>query len=391
MTSERVFAGVDVSRGSISVAILSVLPDDIKRFSRRYKLLKFRPEQVYEFLELPFTHAVIEPTGGHYSRFWAEKLKAAGKEVLWVGHWEVASYREGLKIFDKTDKLDAIALACYGLERYGRAHFFLSERIETARKLRELYLELEFFNRLRTPIINRLRQQLAHECPELASKDPYEAWLANPSGLWHAIAGNPSPKWKKEIQASVGTGIGQFSRELASQLIQIRKAEQAIEANLELLLKDEEFKPYLEAMQPFHFGRSLEVAVLSSIFPMERFRGRDNPLGAFKLSLGLAQTWIESGDYKGWTAGGSAALRRAFWRWAFTVIPNGLKSGNIKINSPELAALRDYYLNGTMAHEKNDRGELELTHLSPGKGNQRLMRCCRRAATMLYRKLKALV
>lgn len=391
MPNNRIFAGVDVSCGSVSVAILDELPDDIKRFSKRYKLLKFKPSQVHELLGLAFTHAVIEPTGGHYSRFWAEKLKAAGKEVLWVGHWEVASYRESLKVFDKTDKLDAIALACYGLERYGRSHFFLSERIEIARKLRELYLELEFFNRLRTPIINRLRQQLAHECPELSDRNVSEPWLSGPAGLWKAIAGNPTPKWQKEIEASVGLGIGRFSHELANQLIQLRKAEQMIETELELLLKAEEFKQYLDAMEPFHFGRVLEVAILSSIFPMERFRGRDNPLGAFKLSLGLAQTWVESGNYTGWTAGGSSTLRTALWRWAYAIIPNGLKSGKFVAVSPELSALRDYYLNGSMTYEKTVAGGIELTHHSPGKGNQRLMRCCRRAVTMLYRKLRPLI
>jgi hypothetical protein len=383
-------AGVDVSRSSISVALLSQVPDDLKRWVKQNKPLKFRPVEVLDFLALPFEVAVLEPTGGHYSRFWAEQIKRSGKQVLWVGHWEVAAYRQSLKVFDKTDSLDAVALACYGIERYGKPHYFLNERIEIARQLRERYLELEFLNRVRTPIINRLRQQLAHECPELADRKVREPWLAPCAGLWRAIAGEPSPKWQRELEASVGLGLSPFSRDLAAQLISTRDCEIHIETQIEQLLGEPEFEPYLAAMQPFYFGKRLECAILSSIYPMTRFAGRDNPLGAFKLSLGLAQTWIESGDYTGWAAGGNSDLRRGFWRWAFMTIPVGLKSGNFSASSPELTALREYYQHGAVVETRSENG-VELVTLSPGKGNQRLMRCCRRAATLLFRKLKPLI
>lgn len=383
-------AGIDVSRGSITMAILDRAPDrELKEFIKSCKIYKFpkrgQPigEAIDELLALPFDGAVLEPTGTHYSKLWAEKIKASGREVKWVGHQEIAGYRKAWRLPDKTDKTDAVAIACYGIERWNIAGMFLDPRMETANQLRNYYLQIQFHNTATTPLINRLRQQLSWELPELSQHKASREWLAQPSGLWKAIAGDPKPKWSKIIDSSCGLGIGSFSRELAQQIVQSELALLRIETEIEALLKLPEFDRYLAAMQPFYFGRRTATALLANIYPFEKFAKRSNPLGAFKMSCGMAQIWHESGDFKGWIPGGDVECRKALWLWSFVTIPQQ------RVVSPELAALRDYYQNGSEQMVKNlDTGEMELKHFEAGKGSQRLMRTARRALTMLYRKIR---
>jgi hypothetical protein len=268
------------------------------------------------------------------------------------------------------------------LERWHNPSYFLDPRVGEAAKLRELYLQLHFLNRAATPVINRLRQQLTWECPELAEKDGQRLWLGGQAGVWRAIEGQEvAPRWSKIIGSSKGLGLGGFSRALAGQIVANEREQLRIETEIELILKGGEFERYLEAMAPFYFGRRTETAILSAIYPIERFAGHRNPLGAFKLCCGMAQVWHQSGDYTGWVPGGSVTIRSALWFWAKNNTPP--RKGGYGWTSPELEALRDYYQNGT---DIEVEGKIE--HLEPGKGSQRLMRVARRALTMLYRKLK---
>jgi transposase len=375
-------AGLDISRGSVTVAILEELPTiELRSFVKRCKVQKFKTAEIHELLALEFDAAILEPTGMHYARLWAELIEHSGREVRWVGHREVKGYRESWRLPDKTDKTDAIALACYGLERWHNRSYFIDPRIAEAAKLRELYLQLQFLNRSATPLINRLRQQLSWECPELSEKAAVRLWLGGSCGIWQAIAGQATPKWKQIIEHSQGLGIGRFSQALAAQIVSNELEQRRIESEIELILKGEHFQRYLEAMEPFHFGRRTATAILSAIYPIEKFAGHRNPLGAFKLSCGLAQVWHQSGDFTGWVPGGDVSIRNALWLWAKMAVPPH-KRGH-RFSSPELEVLRDYYQHGT---EVEIEGELK--HLDPGKGSQRLMRVARRALTMLYRKLK---
>ncbi|NJO81186.1 MAG: IS110 family transposase [Cyanobacteria bacterium RM1_2_2] len=376
-------AGIDVSRGSVTVAILDKLPDQrLKDFIKGCKIRKFKSAEIEQLLALEFDCAVLEPTGGHYSKFWAIKIEQSGRQVRWVGHREVHGYRESWRLPDKTDKTDAVALACYGLERWNMPGMFLELRDDLALELREKHLQIQFLNRSGVPFINRLRQQLHWECPELAEKTVDRRWLGGPAGMWRAIGGDSSPRWDAILNHSIGLGISPFSRELAAKITAIERSILRIESEIELLLQAPELKAYLTAMEPFHFGRRASVAILSAIYPLDKFRGKRNPLGAFKLSCGLAQVWVESGDFKGWSAGGDSNIRKALWLWAFVTIPQN------KVTSPELEILRDYYQNGSTQVIVKD-GVETVEHFDHGKGSQRLMRTARRALTMLYRKLRS--
>lgn len=117
-------------------------------------------------LALDFDVAILEPTGV-YSRIWRHWLRQAGREYRLVGHWELKSYREGWKLASKTDKLDAIALAMYGLERGDRPGAFLVERDST---LSDLVLLHSHLNRQKNGLQNNLRQRLSYQAPELAGR-----------------------------------------------------------------------------------------------------------------------------------------------------------------------------------------------------------------------------
>jgi Transposase len=373
-------AGIDVSKDSVTICILENLPDiELKRFCKSYKPIVIKLSSITEINSLEFDAAILEPTGGHYSRLWAELIRRSGRTVRWVGHQEIAAYRKSYKLPDKTDKTDAVAIACYGLERWNEPGYFVTEKGEIALKLRELWLEHKFLNTANIAILNRLQQQLAHECPELANKKGCRVWLGETPGLWLAIANERrSKKWANTIENSAGLGISRFSENLAKAICLSEQSQQAIEIEIEQVIQaSPELQRYLEVMKPFKFGRGTSTALLSHIYPIEKFQSRHNPLGAFKLSCGMAQVWHESGKYTGWVPGGSADLRSALWIWALATIPQKRNT------NPELEILRDYYYNGATIEEAG-----EVKTLDPGKGNQRLMRVVRRAITMLYRKLR---
>jgi hypothetical protein len=390
-------AGIDVSRNKVTVCILSCVPDDLKRFKQKWKPLTFRADRegINGLLALDFDAAVLEPTGHHYAKIWAKHLQEAGREVRWVGHWEVASYREGWKAFSKTDKADCIALACYGLERWDKSNMFLVER---SRSIRDFTLQLEHLNRVKNPLINRLRQQLCHEFPEGSERCIQRRWLEeNPAGILRAIAGEKiSNKWEKEFSESIGTGVSTFAQGLARMICQLEQEELLIEQNIAAELNRPEYQRYLEVLNHWEMRDRIAAALLGIIFPIEQFLdqhqrqkiehveskngkrvSRNNSMSAFKLSLGMGLIWVQSGDYEGWNAGGRADLRTSLWRWAKTEVvmrPN--------LENPRIKALVDYYKEGSTQIINEQE-----THFDPGKGNQKVMRVVRRAIERLFKDL----
>jgi hypothetical protein len=390
-------AGIDVSRGKITVCILDQIPADIRKIKKKTISLKADSEGIRTLIGLEFDGAVLEPTGMHYSRIWAHHLRELGREVRWIGHQEIASYRESWKINNKTDHLDAIALACYGLERWDRPHYFIHPEGE---RIRDLYFQLQHLNRAKNPVVNRLRQQLSSEFPEVAERVVKREWLTvNPPGLWRFVADEGfTAKWKGEYKRSVGIGLSTFTRGLARQLCEIERQEYAIEKEIQTELGLPEYQPYLEVFQRYAIGNRTAAALLSSIYPIEQFldgnrqiseysvsengkRSRKNrSLGAFKLACGLGTVYYQSGDSKGWKPGGRATIRTALWQWAKMAI----------VISPDLelepiAKLRHYYENGSV---QTVNGKTEV--FQPGIRNQKIMRVVRRMLEMLYRDLIAL-
>lgn len=383
-------AGLDVSRNKVSVAILECIPNFKKGKKPKPMEFKADAEGIAGLLALEFDAAVMEPTGGHYSRIWSHHLKKAGRVVRWVGHWEVASYRESWKTFNKTDRLDAIALACYGLERWDKPWLFIDP---DHGQIRDLYLQLEHLNRAKNPIVNRLRQQLTHEFPEVSERAANRFWLRpNPPGLWESLSGNWSDKWKKELQRSIGTGISDFTRYQAGLLCELERMEYQLELAIDQEMKKPEYKPYLDVFKRYGISDRTATAMLSVIYPIEKFLDddrkpivekmessngktvtRNRSLGSFKLACGVGMIWHQSGDFSGWVPGGRADTRTALWRWCKTnvvMLPEAFKKRGIdKEWSQELIELREYY----------DRNS--------GVRNQRVMRVVRKMLERLFRDL----
>lgn len=384
-------AGIDISRSSISVCILSEIPSDMKGFKRKFKPDVFNVDRagIEALLSLQFDAVVMEPTGVHYSKIWAHHLQQAGKIIRWVGHRELKNYRDGWRTFNKSDKLDCIALCCYGIERWTRDECFIAG---ISHEIRERCLQLESLNRMKNPVINRLRLQLAHECPELAEKVIKRDWLVSSiPGLLGAIAGTHSKqKWNRIIDHTVGTGIGEFSRGLAQQLIAIEQQEYVIELALDQLISSECYQPYLKVFKQYEICDRTAAILIGAIYPFERFLENGKPvidrtngvkryrsLASFKLALGVGMVQVQSGKSETWQAGGRADVRMALWRWckiAIVINPN--------LENPNIATLRHYYSEGTEAEING-----VMKRLDPGVRNQRIMRVVRRMLTLLFRDL----
>jgi hypothetical protein len=387
-------AGIDISRNKATVCILAEIPPDLNRFKQTWKRMDFRldVEGLNNLLALDFHGAILEPTGGHYSKLWAYRLAEAGKAVRWVGNQEISAYRESWKVFNKSDALDAIALACYGLERWSRPQFFIDP---SQLELREIYYQLQHLNRIKNPIQNRVRQQLSHELPEWSERDVKRIG-ANPPGLWLAIAGESSrPKYESEQQASIGLGLSDFTRGLGRLLCEIERQEYEIEQRIEVILRNPNFKPYMEVFERYAISDRTALCLLTVVYPIRQFlqdgremvdhistangkRSRRNRSKAkFKLACGLGMVWYQSGNTSKWVPGGRADVRIALWRWCKISV---VMQPNLEL--PAIARLRAYYEKGS----KQVVNGQEKT-LDPGVRNQRVMRVVRRMLDSLYKDL----
>jgi transposase len=323
--------GLDISKRSATAWILSEIPEDPKRYARTQKKIKLEadPEGREQLLSLDFDCAVCEPTGV-YSRIWRQWLKSAGKEVRLVGHNELANYRNAWKL-QKMDKLDSLALAMYGVERWSRKSSWLVERDYT---LSDLVSLLEHLNTQKNGYQNNLRQRLVWQLPEWHERKIFRPWGGNSPGILKAIAGiEVSAKWQKEIDKTCGCGLRADAQGLGRILLQIEAEERTIEQAIDKELGAEKYKPYLIAADRCEFSQGLTPIMIAAIFPFEQFLDngkrriarsrsvvndkpvkRDESLRAFKLACGMGQVFIQSGDYEGWTAGGSASTRKALWQ-----------------------------------------------------------------------------
>lgn len=72
---------------------------------------------------------------------------------------------ENLDLPDKDDQADALALACYYLEHHYAERRFVRAQDPIIAKIREIVLRLYHLNRVRSPVINRVRQDSSVAVP----------------------------------------------------------------------------------------------------------------------------------------------------------------------------------------------------------------------------------
>lgn len=337
--------GLDVSKSSVCACLLSNKPIQPRSFYYEYQFPKLQADVlgIRQLLELQPDVALMEPTGNNYSKLWGVHLARAGVEVRLVGHKELKYYRSHqLGLPDKDDDADALALACYYFDYHQDPRRFVQIRDETIVKIRELVLRLAHLNRVQSPIINRIRQDLAWQFPEVALVRSVRGESGGVPLLWGWLAGlRESKKYDRLYENTAGLGLTDTARYHAQRICDLQIEEFKIEQELLTLLNDSRFNKYREVFTLFGFGTRLQAIILSQIYPIEAFMGADSKpevkirqgrnskkptkrhlsLRRFQKALGLAPSQESSGDkHKSKVIGGSDICRKAFWQWVFTRI-----------------------------------------------------------------------
>lgn len=338
--------GLDVSKSSVTCCLLTGKPDDIRQYYYECEFFSFKADAsgIKAVLALQPDIAIMEPTGVNYSRLWGTHLARAGVEVrLVVGHKQLRRYREDyLGLPDKDDEADALALACYYFDYGTSPRRFVQVRDFPITRIRELVLRLAHLNRVQSPIINRIRQDLAWQFPEVALVKTQRSSSGDVPLLWGWLAGErESVKYDKLYAASVGLGISDTVKLHAERLCHLQREERAIEIELQLLHSDERFAAYQKVFRRFGFGERISSMLLSQIYPFENYLGEDGlpevifrkgrrsgkltkrylSLRRFQKALGVAPSLEASGDMKKLkTSTGSDLCRKVLWQWVFTRI-----------------------------------------------------------------------
>jgi len=339
MDNQR-YVGVDVCKDHIVCWVLDERPKHLKQYWREnFKTRSRDPVEdeltfyitttgIDGFLKLQPTAIAMEPTGYHYSEFLSRVCAAENIPVHWVGHAEVNHYRRGHRLPDKNDLADALALAAYLWENAGKAEFFLDFAPGPPRKLRELYLKLQTLNRMQSPHINRLRQELAIDFPEVALTQsgngttkipPLIGWLADSDSIPITKRAQTlyDRKWENSVARRYGGSISPFTRKLAQQLCDLYLWEDALEKDMTRILDAHCFERYRDVLDKFGIRTRTQALVISQIYPLSKF----DSIGGFKKRLGCAGEEDSSGDKFGFrNTAGSKLLRTAMYLWILTTI-----------------------------------------------------------------------
>jgi hypothetical protein len=195
-------------------------------------------------------------------------------------------------------------------------------------------LRLFHLNRVRSPIINRIRQDLAWQFPEAANIG-LDATL-----FWGWLAGERKAiRYDNLIAQTVGLGLQPETRNSAKAICELQRRERALELSMRHLMKDLRFTRYRKVFAQFGFGERVEALLLSQIYPIENYlvdgrpevrirKGKNSGSPTkrhlsrrrFQKALGVAPTREDSGDKKSSKKAGSSLCRMALWQWVFTRI-----------------------------------------------------------------------
>jgi len=261
--------GLDVCKNSVvACALDDVRPTEPRQFYYDSNFPRFYTDAsgIKSLLELKPDVAVMEPTGVNYMKLWAAHLGQHGVKIALVGHKQLRSYRENLGLPDKDDPADALALACYYLEHQTKMSRFVRQRDPVIAQIRELVLRLYHLNRVQSPIVNRIRQDLAWQFPEVQNVG------LNAPLFWGWLAGERKAKKYDNLYAqTVGLGLQLETRNSALELVQLQRRERAIKLAMRSLMKDLRFTQYRKVFAQFGFGERVEALLLSQIYPLENY------------------------------------------------------------------------------------------------------------------------
>lgn len=330
--------GLDICKNSVVACLLcSGRPTEPRQLYYDLDFPRFRADAsgIKALLAMSPDVAVMEPTGVNYMKLWASHLAANGVKIVLVGHKQLRNYRENLALPDKDDQADALALACYYLEHHALDRRFVRTRDPVVAEIREIVLRLHHLNRVQSPIVNRARQDLAWQFPEVASIG------LDGVVFWGWLAGERRSKKYDDLYAlTVGLGLRAETRNAARMICDIQRREQVLELEMRSLVREVRFLPYRKVFAQFGFGQRIEALILSQIYPLENYldgnglpevkirKGKvsGNPTKRylsrrrFQKALGVAPTREDSGDKKTTRKAGSSLCRMGLWQWLFTRI-----------------------------------------------------------------------
>lgn len=330
--------GIEVAKTSILCCLLNEIPDDPVRFAKTYKPEIFKPDaqNLAKVAELGDLY-VLEPTGV-YSRIWLDYLKRQGKDVRLVSPKRITHLRRSYGVESKTDRYDAVFIALYGLMHSSDQSQFLGQYAEY---LRDLVLTHRTLTKVASQNANRIWRNLAIEWPEACTnknggKPAYARKFLepNPPGIYRFLAGESfqgSSKRANALSGTVGSGLSDLTQMFARHLVEIERAQFAIEEQISALLDCSEFEAYQRVFRLYGFGPMTRAVLLSRIHPIERFLDENNrpiveyvktsvgrskrrvSLSSFKLSLGLGTVVSQSGNAFEEKPGGAAYARSALF------------------------------------------------------------------------------
>jgi hypothetical protein len=340
--------GIDVSRSSIAACFLLEKPSnprddyfdaDIEVFHSnienlnklRAKIERFKADKVV---------AICEPTGMNYAQLWMNKLSDWGVEVRMISNSKLPNYRAELmgkegKSGAKTDDIDAFAIACWYFDKPETSYLKIRDPLVV--RIKHICLQLEHLNRWQVPIINRMRQELAWQCPEIALVKSAKLQDDLTPLLWGWLARRrKSKKYDRVLETTIGSGIEPQTRWAAKQYCEIEEEIFKLKKQLVQLIDDPQLEEYRRIFTKFGFGYQLQGYLLGAIYPIEDFlkdvtevklrknrqTGKESKLKLserrFMRAVGMGVVREDSGQKKKGKQSGSALCRKALWQWCFT-------------------------------------------------------------------------
>jgi len=346
---KQLIVGFDVSRSSITVCFLLEKPlnprddyydADIETYNANLENLNKLKAKIESF-NADRVVAICEPTGINYARLWLNKLSDWGYETRMISNSKLPIYRSELMGKEgnsdaKTDEIDAFAIACYFYDKQDRDYLKVREPI--VGQIKYICLRLEHLNRIQNPIINRMRQELSWQCPEVAKVRSKAASEELAPLLWGWLAGlRKSKRYDRILENTIGTGIERETRWAAQRYCEIESEMQKLRKELMELLNVSQFKKYRKVFTKFGFGLNLQGYLLGACYPIQDFLKDGKPevkvrknrktgkVSKLKLSerrfmraVGMGVVREDSGQKKRGKQSGSALCRKALWQWCFT-------------------------------------------------------------------------
>lgn len=334
--------GIDIGNGTAVCCPLDHDPSEPREFNingANFLEFKATAEGIKAICKINPDIAVMEPTGTNYSKLWSNHLANHGVEIRLVDHSRLAAHRRTLDLPDKEDESDSFALAHYGLVNLNNSKKFLTIRDEKTARLRRDILRLQHLNRVQSPIINRLRQDLAWQFPEISKRTITRQGNLPPLMLRWLAGQAKSARYEKEYAQSIGLGLTVEVENHARRLIKIHEEEIEIEARMMEAIAHPDYTDIRKALTAFGIGGRTQAAIISQVYPFEGYldangdpivqitKGKKSKKPTkkhlsrrrFEKSLGCAPTRESSGKMdKKQVVGGSDLCRKMLWLWIFS-------------------------------------------------------------------------